>query len=297
MFNWVCPRCGKDVPPSKTECPYCPAPAQEPVVPAPPQASTPQYQPVQPPQAQQFPPQQYSPETPPQHAPESNRGWQPPPPPPSWQPPPPPPPASQAWGQPPQSHTPPQQQHQPPPQQPQQWQPPANQPHPHQAWAPPPNRAAQPTWLIGIGFAVAFIAVFAAIYFAIQHFGHTNVQEKAGLENPSNASQQKVSNPLQKYVEVVGIRLISENKKPAARFVVVNHSNTDIAGLEASVTLWASTSRSEEDSIGSFNLKLANLPANSSKELTEPLKTKLKQYELPDWQNATAEIQITSPRP
>jgi hypothetical protein len=144
---------------------------------------------------------------------------------------------------------------------------------------------------------VAFIAVFAAIYYGIQHFGRTNVQEKVGLENPANPSQQKVSNPLQKYVEVVGIRMISDNKKPAARFVVVNHSSADIAGLEASVTLWASTSRSEEDSVGSFTFKLPVLPANGSKEMTEPLKTKLKQYELPDWQNATAEIQITSPQP
>jgi hypothetical protein len=149
---------------------------------------------------------------------------------------------------------------------------------------------------MGVGFFVAFLVVGSAIYFGIQRFGHTNVQEKAGLENPANPSQQKVSNPLQKYVEVVGIRMVSDSRKPAARFIVVNHSSSDISGLEASVTLWASTSRSEEDSIGSFSFKLANLGANASKELTEPLKTKLKQYELPDWQNATAEIQITSPQ-
>jgi hypothetical protein len=89
--------------------------------------------------------------------------------------------------------------------------------------------------------------------------------------------------------------MFNENKKPVARFVVVNHSNTEIADLKATVTLWASTSRSEEDSIGSFGFKVDSLPANGSKELTEPLKTKLKMYELPDWQNATAEIQITSP--
>jgi hypothetical protein len=151
---------------------------------------------------------------------------------------------------------------------------------------------------MGLGFFAAFIVVGAALYFGIQHFGRTNVQEKMGLESPANAAaQQKVSNPLQKVVEVVGIRMISDNRKPAARFLVVNHSNADISGLEANVTLWASTSRSEEDSVGSFSFRLPSLGANSAKELTEPLKTKLKQYELPDWQNATAEIQITSPAP
>ena len=148
---------------------------------------------------------------------------------------------------------------------------------------------------MGLGFFVIFLVLGAAIYFGIQHFGRTNVQEKMGLESPATAAaQQKVSNPLQKYVEVVGIRMISDNRKPAARFLVVNHSNAEIPGLEANVTLWASTSRSEEDSVGSFSFKLPTGP-ELRKELTEPLKTKLKQYELPDWQNATAEIQITSP--
>lgn len=145
------------------------------------------------------------------------------------------------------------------------------------------------------GSAIVFLLLIGGIYWAVQHFGSTSPAEKAGVENPANPSKQKVSNPLQKYVEVVGIRMMTEKQKPVARFVVVNHSGADIANLEANVTLWASTSRSEEDSVGSFSFRIDNLGANDSKELTEPLKTKLKMYELPDWQNATAEIQITSP--
>jgi hypothetical protein len=154
-----------------------------------------------------------------------------------------------------------------------------------------------PTWLLAVLFAVGFIVLGAAVLYGLGHFGRTNTAEKAGLENPANASQQKVSNPMQKFVEVVGIRMLSENKKPVARFVVVNHSNSDVSGLEANVTLWASTSRSEEDSVGSFSFKLPNLGPGASKDLTEPLKTKLKPYEMPDWQNVTAELQITAPAP
>ena len=152
-------------------------------------------------------------------------------------------------------------------------------------------------WLMVVGSALAFLLVIGAIYYGVEHFGSTNPAEKAGLENPANASKQKVSNPLQKYLEVVGIRMMTENKKPVAKFLVVNHSGAEITHLEASVTLWASTSRSEEDSVGSFSFSLPAIGADSSKELTEPLKTRLKMYELPDWQNATAEIQITSPAP
>jgi hypothetical protein len=149
-----------------------------------------------------------------------------------------------------------------------------------------------------VGFALVFLAVFGVVYFFIQKNGRTttNVAEKTGLENPANPSQQKVSNPLQKYVEVSGLRLMSDNsKKPIVKFIVINHSNAEIPDLQANVTLWASTSRSEEDSVGSFSFKVNDLPASGSRELTESLKTKLKAYELPDWQNATAEIQITSP--
>jgi hypothetical protein len=49
--------------------------------------------------------------------------------------------------------------------------------------------------------------------------------------------------------------------------------------------------------VGSFSFKVSGLGAGASKDVTEPLKTKLKAYELPDWQNVTAELQITSPAP
>jgi hypothetical protein len=150
---------------------------------------------------------------------------------------------------------------------------------------------------MGLAFALAFIGIGAAVIYGLQRFGKTNTAEKAGLENPTNASQQKVSNPLQKYVDVVGIRLMAENKKPVVKFLLVNHSSGEIAGLQGSVTLWASTSRSEEDSVGSFTFKTNGLGPNGSEELTAPLKTKLKMYELPDWQNVTPELQITSPQP
>jgi hypothetical protein len=225
--------------------------------------------------------------------------WQQAPPPVYQAPPPPPPP----YAPPPQQYAPPQQQYAPPPQ----YAPPAQQQqqqqqyphqyaqHPPAAWAPPPERTGPPMWLMVLGSAIAFLLVIGAIYYGVQHFGSSNPAEKAGLENPANASKQKVSNPLQKYLEVVGIRMMTEKQKPVAKFLVVNHSGAEITNLEANVTLWASTSRSEEDSIGSFNFRIPSIGADDSKELTEPLKTKLKMYELPDWQNATAEIQITSP--
>src|SRR6185312_185818 len=189
----------------------------------------------------------------------------------------------------PQSVPPPQQYAPPPPQYAQQHYPPPG------AWQQPPVRSGPPTWLMTVGFALVLLLIGGGIYYAMQRYGSNNPVEKTGVENPSNASRQKVSNPLQKYVEVVGLRMINENKKPVAKFVVVNHSSAEITDLAADVTLWASTSKSEEDPVGTFSFKLASIGPNESRDLTQPLKTKFKMYELPDWQNMTAEIQITSP--
>ncbi|MDP9053361.1 MAG: hypothetical protein M3N93_03540 [Acidobacteriota bacterium] len=247
MFSWICPHCGHDVPPSKTDCPFCADREKEAAAiaaagPPPPQ---PNQQQAPPPQyaAQYPPPPHYAP---PQYAPQNY---------------------------------------------------PAHQ-HPQGAWPPPEAKHGLPTWLMTLGVALALLLVGGGIWYAMQRSGGgSNSAEKAGLENPANPSRQKVSNPLQKYVEVVGLRLINENKRPVAKFVVVNHSATEIGDLAANVTLWASTSRSEEDSVGSFSFKLPSIGANSSKDLTAPLKTKFKMYELPDWQNTTAEIEITSSAP
>jgi hypothetical protein len=149
-----------------------------------------------------------------------------------------------------------------------------------------------PTWLMGLLFAVAIITLFAGGYYLIERRGGSTDK---GLENPSSASKQKLSNPLQKYIEVVGIRIVTDKKGQMAKFVVVNHSGVEMADLAADVTMWASTSRSEEDAVGTFSFKVDSIGANESKEVSAPLKTKLRPFELPDWQNITAEVQLTSP--
>jgi hypothetical protein len=145
-------------------------------------------------------------------------------------------------------------------------------------------------------FSLAFIGLGAAIFFGYQYFGRGPRAERAGITEPAAASRSKPANALQKYIEVVGIRLVQDAKHhPLAKFIVVNHSNAELNDLTANVTMWASTSRSEEDSVGTFTFKLETIAGNESKEMTAPFSTKLKIYELPDWQNATADVQIAQP--
>jgi hypothetical protein len=194
----------------------------------------------------------------------------------------------------PQSYAPPS----PPQQQPYYAPPPQAQPqayYPPGAYPPPP-KPGLPTWAMAILFAMAFIGLGAAIFFGYQYFGRGPRAERAGVTEPAATARSKPANALQKYIEVVGIRLVQDARRhPEARFIVVNHSNTELNDLTANVTIWASTSRSEEDSVGTFSFKLGSIAGNESKEMSAPFNTKLKVYELPDWQNATADVQIAQP--
>ena len=157
-----------------------------------------------------------------------------------------------------------------------------------------PSKGGIPTWLLIPLFALAFLGLGASLYLGYQRFGGGKAGFTGG-EVVSPAAKQKPASPLQKYVEVVGLRLTQDaKKKPQAKFIVVNHGTAELNDLTANVTLWASTSRSEEDTVGTFTFKINSLGTNEAKEITTPLKTKLKMYELPDWQNLTAELQLTS---
>ena len=239
MFTWICPTCGREVPPAYDACPDCAAraksaqaqaaaPAEVAAVPLPPAAPAP----AAPTPAAAPPPAPY---TPPAVAP-----------------------------------------------------PPAY-------YAAPPQRAPLPTWLLTVLFALAFIGLGAGVYWLVQYFRGGSQAAASAVETVPVKGPAK-QHPLQKYVEVTGIRFVqAANKNTEARFLVVNHSGADIADLAGTVNIWGRTAKSEEEAAGNFNFKVPTLGPYESKEVTAPVTTKLKVYELPDWQNVSTEVQITSP--
>jgi hypothetical protein len=146
---------------------------------------------------------------------------------------------------------------------------------------------------------VVFALVFAGAVFGVYRLvNRTPSKPTTAVENPA-AKPGTAANPIQRYIEVSGIRFLEDPKhkdQTVARFILTNHSEAEFTGLAGNVTIWASTRRSEEDAEGSLNFK-TDLKPDESKELTEPLITKKKIYELPDWQNVTADVQITAPAP
>jgi len=241
MFTWICPQCGREVPPAYTECPDCAArnaPAGAPPVPPGPEP------PLQEPRAAML--------------------------------------AAHASTAPPVLP------------QPQEPAPAAVPPSYHAA---PPVSHGLPTWLMTIVFALAFGGLAAGVFWSINYVRSRPVAKPtAVVENPA-AKSGAATNPLQRYIEISGVRFVDDPKnknKTLVKFLIVNHSPADIQGLKGNVTVWGSTTRSEEDAQGTFTFE-ADLKAYEARELTDPLTTKKEIYELADWQNLTTDVQITAP--
>ena len=97
------------------------------------------------------------------------------------------------------------------------------------------------------------------------------------------------SNPELKDLELLGFRLTEDDKqKPFVQFVVVNHSGSDLGTLSLKGDLKGIVNRGMQ-TVGTFEFSTP-LNAYESKEVKVPLETRLRVYELPDWQFLRAEI-------
>ena len=114
---------------------------------------------------------------------------------------------------------------------------------------------------------------------------------------PTSAVPTK-KHPLAKYVELVGFRLSEAGGgKLKIKFVIVNHSAADIGDLGVKVRLTTSSAKPDDPPIAEFEAKVPSLGPEEIQEVTATTATKLRIYELPDWQFIKAEFEITSPAP
>ena len=170
------------------------------------------------------------------------------------------------------------------------------QQQPRQRPVAAPRRFFLPVWLLTVVFALAFVGLVGGTYWVIQIARGNGQPSKptASVESPAAKAGAK-TNPLQRYIEVAGLRFVQDaKKKTLAKFLVINHSEADFTGLAGNVTIWGRTQKSEEDAEGTFSFT-TNLGPLESKDLSAPVNSKLQIYEMPDWQNVTIDLQITAP--
>lgn len=114
---------------------------------------------------------------------------------------------------------------------------------------------------------------------------------------PTSAVPLK-KHPLDKYVELVGFRLSEAGGgKLRIKFAVVNHSEADIGDLGLHVRLTTSTAKPDDPPIAEFDVKVPDLGPEEIKDVSADAPSKLRVYELPDWQFLKAGFEITSPPP
>ncbi len=105
------------------------------------------------------------------------------------------------------------------------------------------------------------------------------------------------SNPVAKYIEITGFRITEKGPgKLLVRFAVVNHSDADIGNLVMTVNLRATTSKPGDAPLASFNARVEGLGPEDLKEVSAEVPTKLRVYELPDWQFIQPDFQIVEPK-
>lgn len=218
MFTWICPKCGKEVPPSYSDCPNCDVKEQA----AQEQTASPQAAPQQ-----AGPPEAVTP-------------------------PPAPPPVVRAR----------------------------------------PQRRRVPAWLLTVVSAVVFVGVGVAAFMlfrAPREEPAQAAQAAPAFETPAVQQAAAQTNPVFRHVELTGLRLTEEKRRVFLQFVLVNHSAMDLGDLSSKVDLKSIKAGPADPPVGTFEFK-TSLGPYEAKNLKVPVDTKLRAYELPDWQFLRAEI-------
>jgi hypothetical protein len=158
-------------------------------------------------------------------------------------------------------------------------------------YGPPPS-SGMPSWLI----AVLSILGVAAVGYGVIHF----MRDKNGVAAESTevvetARPSGEASPLAKFVEVVGFRIVENKQKVELKFVIVNHSPGELAPFDLDVRVRTKAQKPDEAPIFTVKTPVKGLLPFEAKDLSIPVKTTLRAYEMPDWQFLTATFDIIQP--
>jgi hypothetical protein len=104
--------------------------------------------------------------------------------------------------------------------------------------------------------------------------------------------------PLAKYIELAGFRLTeSKPGQLEVKFVAVNHSEAELGDLKLNIQLRTTAAKPDDPPVAQFQAMVPALRPLEISDVSAKVNTKLRIYELPDWQFLHAEFEITSPAP
>lgn len=122
-------------------------------------------------------------------------------------------------------------------------------------------------------------------------------QTKTAPSVPSHFTATNTSNPIAKYIELVGFRVTEKGAGHlVVQFGVVNHSEADVGDVKMTVHLTTTAAKPGDPPLITFPAQVSRLGPNELKDVMVEVPTKLRVYELPDWQFLKADCEIDEPK-
>jgi hypothetical protein len=141
-------------------------------------------------------------------------------------------------------------------------------------------------------------AVCAVILTGCSSSSSTDKQAKtAAVAVPPHFTATNTSNPIAKYIELVGLRVTERSPGHlVVQFGVVNHSEADVGDVKMTVNLSTTAAKPGDPPLITFPAQVSRLGPSELKDVTVEVPIKLRVYELPDWQFLKADFEIIEPK-
>lgn len=125
----------------------------------------------------------------------------------------------------------------------------------------------------------------------------SNQGDKKAGPSLQRVSTSTSKNPAAKYIELAGFRVREKGPgKLEVQFAVVNHSEADLGDLAMDVNLRTTTAKADDPPLCAFSIKVGAVGPEELKQVAVTVPSRLRVYELPDWQYLKADFQITEPK-
>jgi hypothetical protein len=147
-------------------------------------------------------------------------------------------------------------------------------------------------------FGWLFLAAFVLTLTSCSSSSSPDKQGKAAAPAvPPHFTATNTSNSLAKYIELVGLRVTERSPGHlVVQFGVVNHSEADVGDVKMNVNLRTTAAKPGDPPLITFPAQVSRLGPNELKDVSVEVPTKLRVYELPDWQFLKADFEITEPK-
>jgi hypothetical protein len=114
---------------------------------------------------------------------------------------------------------------------------------------------------------------------------------------PAHFVAANTDNQVAKYLELVGLRIRERSKGHlVVQFGIVNHSEADVGDVKMTVNLTTTAAKPGDPPLITFDADVPHLGPSELRDVSVEVPTKMRVYELPDWQFLKASFVITEPK-